>query len=148
MELILRPIGRVDNGATEAVDEGWGTVESTLVLDEHYATALEGLAEFSHLLVLFWMHEAPQPTAMRRRPQGRADLPEVDILAQRARHRPNPIGVTAVELLGVDGNRVQVRGLDAINGTPLLDLKPYFPQYDARPARVPEWVNRLMEGYF
>lgn len=144
----MRAIGRVENGVAEAVDEGWGAVESDLVLDEQYAPALDGLAEFSHVLVVFWMHEAPPLSGMRRRPQGRADMPELGILAQRARHRPNPIGVTAVELLAVRGNRVRVRGLDAVDGTPLLDIKPYFPQYDAREARVPEWVARLMTGYF
>lgn len=148
MELKLRPIGYVHNGVTEPEDEGWGAVESELVLDEKYAAALEGISDFSHLLVVFWMHEAPPPATMQRRPQDRADMPELGVLAQRARHRPNPIGVTAVELLGVHGNRLHVRGLDAINGTPLLDIKPYFPQYDVRRARVPEWVGRLMADYF
>jgi tRNA-Thr(GGU) m(6)t(6)A37 methyltransferase TsaA len=106
------------------------------------------LQEFSHALVVFWMHEAPAPAAMRRRPQGRADMPEIGILAQRARHRPNPIGITAVELLGVEGCKVSVRGLDAIDGTPVLDIKPYFPQYDKREARTPAWVSRLMTDYF
>ncbi len=147
-EVRLRPIGRVSNQVVDPVDEGWGEVESDLVLDEEYGPALQGLEAFSHLLVIFWMHEAPPPTGLWRRPQGRADMPELGILAQRARHRPNPIGVTAVELVGVRGNRVRVRGLDAIDGTPLLDIKPYFPAYDARAARVPEWVDRLLSGYF
>ena len=76
-------------------------------------------------------------------------MPELGIFAQRAKHRPNPIGVTAVRLLGVDGNVLRVRGLDAIDGTPVLDIKPYFPRFDAPgDACVPEWVERLMAEYF
>jgi tRNA (adenine37-N6)-methyltransferase len=144
----LRPIGVVRSPITEPVDEGWAGIESEIVLDEALVGAIDGLQEFSHALVVFWMHQAPSPETMRRRPQGRADMPELGILAQRARHRPNPIGVTAVEILGMNGRRLRVRGLDAIDGTPVLDIKPYFPQYDTREARTPEWVGRLMEGYF
>ncbi len=76
-------------------------------------------------------------------------MPEVGRLAQRARHRPNPIGVTVVEVVTVAEDRVTVRGLDAIDGTPVLEIKPYYPAFDQRPdARVPEWVDRLMAGYF
>jgi tRNA-Thr(GGU) m(6)t(6)A37 methyltransferase TsaA len=112
---------------------------------------LDGIESFSHLLILYWMHRAAEaePVRMRRRPQGRADMPEVGIFAQRARHRPNPIGVTAVELLRRDKNRLVVRGLDAINGTPVVDVKPYVPAYDAVPSpRIPAWINELMERYF
>lgn len=84
-----------------------------------------------------------------RRPQGRSDMPEVGIFAQRAKHRPNPIGITAVELIKVVGNVLTVKGLDAIDGTPILDLKPYYPEYDRiLEPTVPEWVNRLMKNYF
>lgn len=76
-------------------------------------------------------------------------MPLVGIFAQRAKDRPNPIGITAVSLLSVTSDSVFVRGLDAIDGTPVLDLKPYYPQYDCMDgAIVPEWVVRLMEGYF
>jgi tRNA-Thr(GGU) m(6)t(6)A37 methyltransferase TsaA len=144
-------IGVVQNQVKEATDEGWGDVVSEIVLDEHLANGLDGIEQFSHLLVLFWMHRAAEaePVRMRRRPQGRQDMPEVGIFAQRARHRPNPIGVTAVTLLRRDKNRLVVRGLDAINGTPVLDVKPYVPQFDSgtSPA-VPGWVDQLMERYF
>jgi tRNA (Thr-GGU) A37 N-methylase len=76
-------------------------------------------------------------------------MPELGIFAQRAKHRPNPIGITAVELIGIAGNVVKVKGLDAIDGTPVLDLKPYVPVFDRRDrAIIPEWMKRLMEGYF
>jgi tRNA-Thr(GGU) m(6)t(6)A37 methyltransferase TsaA len=84
-----------------------------------------------------------------RRPQERADMPEVGIFAQRAKHRPNPIGITAVELIERRGPVLVVKGLDAIDGTPVLDIKPYVPAFDSRPtAVVPRWLERLMEKYF
>jgi tRNA-Thr(GGU) m(6)t(6)A37 methyltransferase TsaA len=84
-----------------------------------------------------------------RRPQERADMPEVGTFAQRAKHRPNPIGITAVELIELRGRVLVVKGLDAIDGTPVLDIKPYVPVFDSRPtAIVPRWIERLMENYF
>jgi tRNA-Thr(GGU) m(6)t(6)A37 methyltransferase TsaA len=144
-------IGVVHSPVKEPTDEGWGKVVSEVVLDDGLADGLEGIEEFSHVLVLFWMHRAAEaePVRMRRRPQGRQDMPEVGIFAQRARHRPNPIGVTAVTLLRRDENRLVVQGLDAIDGTPVIDVKPYVPAFDAvQLARVPEWIPRLLERYF
>jgi tRNA (adenine37-N6)-methyltransferase len=144
-------IGTVYNAVKEPTDEGWGDVVSEIVLDESLTDGLDGIEDFSHLLVLYWMHRAAEaePVRMRRRPQGREDMPEIGIFAQRARHRPNPIGVTAVTLLRRDKNRLVVQGLDAIDGTPVVDVKPYVPNYDTvvKP-RVPEWVARLMQRYF
>jgi tRNA-Thr(GGU) m(6)t(6)A37 methyltransferase TsaA len=144
-------IGVVYNEVKEPTDEGWGHVTSEIVLDETFSDGLDGIEQFSHLLILFWMHRAAEaePLRMRRRPQGRPDMPEVGLFAQRARHRPNPIGVTAVQLLRRDKNRLFVKGLDAINGTPVLDVKPYVPAFDAvGDSRVPGWMTRLMERYF
>jgi len=144
-------IGTVYNDVKEPTDEGWGGVVSEVVLDETLADGLDGIEDFSHVLILYWMHRAAEaePVRMRRRPQGREDMPEIGIFAQRARHRPNPIGVTAVRLLRRDKNRLVVQGLDAINGTPVVDVKPYVPQYDTvESPRVPEWVARLMVKYF
>jgi tRNA-Thr(GGU) m(6)t(6)A37 methyltransferase TsaA len=144
-------IGVISNEVKEPVDEGWGHVVSEVVLDETLTDGLEGIEAFSHVLVLYWMHRAAEaePVRMCRRPQGREDMPEVGIFAQRARHRPNPIGVTAVELLRREKNRLVVRGLDAINGTPVVDVKPYVPKFDSIGSpRVPAWMNQLMERYF
>jgi tRNA-Thr(GGU) m(6)t(6)A37 methyltransferase TsaA len=144
-------IGTVYNAVKEPTDEGWGDVVSEVVLDGSLTDGLDGIEDFSHVLILYWMHRAAEaePVRLRRRPQGRADMPDVGIFAQRARHRPNPIGVTAVQLLGRDKNRLTVRGLDAINGTPVVDVKPYVPRFDAvESSRVPEWIERLMLRYF
>ncbi len=146
-----RPIGTVRSPVVEAVDENWGEVVAEIHVAEELAPGLLGLEQFSHALIVFHMHQAAFDPArdLQRRPRGRADLPLVGTFAQRARHRPNPLGVTAVRVLGVEGNVLRVQGLDAIDGTPVLDVKPYYPVYDrVAEAVVPEWVDRLMEGYF
>jgi tRNA-Thr(GGU) m(6)t(6)A37 methyltransferase TsaA len=151
MEFVVRPIGFVHSPATEKVDENWGAVESTIVLEPEYRAGLRGLEEFSHVLVTAFLHGSRFEPARHlvRRPRGQADMPELGIFAQRAKDRPNPLGVIVVLLLAVTPEGIRVRGLDAIDGTPILDLKPYFPQFDSAPgARVPEWVARLMRGYF
>ena len=147
----FRPIGFVKSPVTEPVDEDWGSIVSRIHLAEPWGRGLKGLDEFSHLVVVFHMHQASHnpDTDLLRRPQGRADMPEVGIFAQRARHRPNPIGITAVKLLEIQGSTLTVQGLDAIDGSPVLDIKPYVPEFDrvARPG-VPEWIKKLMKGYF
>lgn len=76
-------------------------------------------------------------------------MPKVGIFSQRAKNRPNPIGVTTVEIVSVNDKELVVKGLDVINNTPVLDIKPYYPHYDKKDNnRVPEWVDRLMSGYF
>lgn len=146
----IEPIGVVRSGVSEGVDENWGEVVAEIVVRPDLAAGLQGLDQFSHLLVVFYMHQSSfDPGDLVRRPRGRADMPELGIFAQRAKHRPNPIGITAVELVSLAGNVLKVKGLDAIDGTPVLDLKPYFPAFDrVAEAAVPEWVPRLMEGYF
>lgn len=147
----LDPIGWVRSPATEGVDENWGAVVAEIHVAESLAAGLRGIEQFSHLLVVFYMHQATfdPATDLVRRPRGRADLPEVGIFAQRAKHRPNPLGLTAVRLLGVAGAVLRVQGLDALDGTPVLDLKPYFPAFDrVADAVTPAWVDRLMAGYF
>jgi tRNA-Thr(GGU) m(6)t(6)A37 methyltransferase TsaA len=147
----LRVIGTVRNGREAAADRDWGRLVSAIELDPAFAEGLEGLEHFTHALVVFYMHRDPdrEPPTLKRRPRGRADLPLLGVFAQRGRMRPNPIGVTAVEVVRVEPGRLTVRGLDALDGTPVLDLKPYFPVFDRREeARTPEWVEGLMEGYF
>ena len=147
----LRAIGSVSSPVGDRTDSGWGDVVARITLEPEYAGALTGLDSFSHALVLTYLHQARFDPAkhLRRRPQGREDMPEVGILSQRAKNRPNPIGVTAVEIVGVGEDFLDVKGLDAIDGTPVLDVKPYFPQYDRVPSpSVPAWVDELMKDYF
>jgi tRNA-Thr(GGU) m(6)t(6)A37 methyltransferase TsaA len=147
----LTPIGRVASPVTAQQDADWGRVVARVVLEPAYAAGLRGLDGFSHALVVTWLHEARFDAAhdLVRRPRGLATMPETGIFAQRAKDRPNPIGVTAVRIAAVGPGWVEVAGLDAIDGTPVLDLKPYVPQFDrVDAARVPAWVGELMEGYF
>ncbi|HEY7350485.1 MAG TPA: tRNA (N6-threonylcarbamoyladenosine(37)-N6)-methyltransferase TrmO [Ktedonobacterales bacterium] len=147
----LQPIGIVKSPISEEVVENWGEVVSEIVLNEAFAPGLQGLEQFSHVMVIFYMHQAHFDLArdLVRRPRGRDDMPSLGIFAQRPKLHPNPIGITAVQFVEVTGNILKVKGLDAINDTPVLDLKPYFPIFDrVDNARTPEWVDRLLQGYF
>ena len=150
MNLTAVPVGRVKNQVTERKHESWGSDVSSIILEEPYISGLKGLEAFSHAIILFWLDGAryDREKHLQRRPRNREDMPLVGIFAQRAKDRPNPIGITAVEVLSVSENTLTVRGLDAVDGTPVLDIKPYYPVYDKREATVPEWVDRLMEDYF
>jgi tRNA-Thr(GGU) m(6)t(6)A37 methyltransferase TsaA len=147
------PIGFVRGGRTEAFDDDWGPVDATIVLDPGRvgADATAGLDEFSHIDVVFQFHGLDEAGVERgsRHPRGRTEWPLVGILAQRARARPNRIGVSTCELIGVDGLVIHVRGLDAIDGTPVLDVKPYMVEFAPRRAtHQPQWASELMAGYW
>ena len=146
----LAVVATVRNGRHDFLDADWGAVESRIEPHPDYLPALQGLEAFSHALVVFYMHHAPddEVPVLRRRPRGRADMPILGVFAQRGRMRPNPIGVTPATIVAVTAEAVIVRGLDALDGTPVLDLKPYVPVFDRRDATVPDWMDRLMLGYF
>ena len=147
----FNPIGVVKSPITEGIDYNWGKIISEIHILESLVHGLSGLEEFSHVIVIFYMHQARfiLENNLTRHPRGRKDMPLIGIFAQRAKHRPNPIGMTTVELLEVKDDILLVRGLDAIDGTPVMDIKPYFPLFDCRAnAGTPEWVTQLMKGYF
>ena len=149
--IALKIIGYVESTVKEQIDEDWGKVEARVVLDPEYHMGLQGLEQFSHALIVTYLHEARfEPSKhLIRRPRGLESMPEAGIFSQRAKDRPNPLGITAVSIVGVESGVLVVRGLDAIDGTPVVDVKPYYPAYDrVMHATVPDWVNRLMEGYF
>lgn len=151
MPITLNPIGIVRNSVTEPVDTGWGDVESAIILDEQWAGAFDGLDQFSHAVILTFLHRIAERHAtvpVHRHPRNRDDMPLLGVLAQRARVRPNPIGVTACAIIRVDSRELRVRGLDAIDGTPVLDVKPYVPLFDRiESPTTPAWVNVLMPDY-
>ncbi len=149
----MEPLGTVVGGRRRPEDDHWGAVEATITLDPERVgpEATVGLDEFSHLEVVFVFHQvrADDVTWGTRHPRGRADWPAVGILAQRAKSRPNRIGVTVCELLAVDGLVLRVRGLDAVEGTPVLDVKPYMPAFGPRgEVRQPPWAEELMRDYW
>ncbi len=146
----LRPIGVVRNGVAEPTPEGWKDTVSRIVIRPELADALLGLDGWSHILVLFWPHRVPREvigSKHRLHPRDDPANPIQGVLATRSQIRFNPVLVTAVRLLKVKGNVLKVKGLDAIDGTPVLDIKPYLPAFDSVPeARVPEWVTRQEGG--
>ena len=149
----MEPVGTVVGGRSDPIDDHWGLVEATIELDRGRLgpDATAGLDGFSHLEVVFVFDRVASQdiTWGARRPRGRADWPAVGILAQRAKSRPNRIGVSVCELLDVDGMRLRVRGLDAVDGTPVLDVKPYMTAFGPRgPIREPAWVDELMRDYW
>ena len=143
-EAVFHPIGRVSNEVKEPIHEGWEEIDSRLIIKPELAEGLDGVEGFSHLLIIFWLDRVPPEKREVRRlhPRDRQDLPLVGVFATRTQYRPNPIGVSVVRLIRRRGNVLEVRGLDAIDGTPILDLKPYLPHYDAVQARLPEWAVR------
>lgn len=149
-DITMEPIGRVKNNVANRKDALWGEDISSVILDAQYISGLNGLEDFSHAIILFYLDQAhyEKEKHLQRRPQNRDDMPLVGIFSQRGKNRPNRIGMTSVEIVAVTDDTLVVKGLDAVDGTPVLDIKPYYPVYDRRDATVPEWVNRLMEYYF
>jgi tRNA (adenine37-N6)-methyltransferase len=144
--LTMTPIGTVRNEIKAPIAQGWGQVVSDLVLDDRYTEALDGIEDYSHVLVIFWMDQAGPPKTLKGHVQGREELPIVGLFARRAPSRPNPVGVSAVALLSRKKNILRVQGVDAIDGTPLLNIKPYTPAFDSvENARIPEWCKRVYE---
>lgn len=148
----VEPIGYVRGGRTEAVDDAWGSVRAEIVLGPSFsADALLGLSDFSHLEVIFFFDRSPKAKIETgaRHPRGRADWPRVGIFAQRGKNRPNRLGLCTCKILGVSGTTVSVEGLDAIDGTPVLDLKPVMREFLPREeVRQPDWSTEIMAAYW
>ena len=142
--IVLKPIGYVKTSAQgdEIKDRQH---LSEVIINPELAEALEGVEAFSHVYVLFWLNKitAEQRSILKVHPRGRKDLPLLGVFATRTYLRPNPIGLTLVELLKVDGNVLTVRGLDAYDGTPVLDVKPFDAWDTTTEPRVPKWWMQL-----
>jgi tRNA-Thr(GGU) m(6)t(6)A37 methyltransferase TsaA len=150
--IILQPLAVVHNARTETEDDNWGEVVSTIQLvDELPTTALDGLEEFSHIEVLFFFHGVPAAKVVSgaRHPRNNPDWPPVGILAQRGKNRPNRLGASIVRLLQREGRTLHVTGLDAIDGTPVLDIKPVMREFLPREhVEQPAWASELMARYW
>ncbi len=142
--VVLEPIGYVKTSAVgdEVKDKA---VISQIVIRDELVAGLEGIDGFSHLFVLFYLNQVPveQRMILRVHPRGRLDLPLLGVFATRTMLRPNPIGLTLVELVKAEGNVLTVKGLDAFDGTPVLDVKPYDFWDVAENAKVPGWWMKL-----
>ena len=162
----LRPVGVVRNKSQEAswdADNGaltWrkraammkeqSQAVSELVIDTDLDGILDGIDDFSHLVVLYWAHLIPDErrSVTKVHPLGSNDFPLVGIFATHSPVRPNGILVTVVRLIGRDGNILRVTGLDALDGSPILDIKPYLPDnQDLEDVRMPEWMSKMREEF-
>jgi tRNA-Thr(GGU) m(6)t(6)A37 methyltransferase TsaA len=149
----FEPIGHISSSRTEAIDDDWDSVSASITLDaaRFAPDALAGLDAFSHLEVVYLFDQvdpADVQTAARH-PRGNHDWPKVGIFAQRAKMRPNRIGVTVCRLLAMNDLTLTVQGLDALDGTPVLDLKPYMVEFGPRgTVHQPDWSHELMAGYW
>ena len=147
------PIGHVRGGRADVEDDGWGDVSARIELDGGVLepSATLGLDGFSHVEVVFLFDRVDLAAVCTgaRHPRGRTTWPEVGILAQRAKDRPNRLGLTVCRVTGVDDTGIDVVGLDAVDGTPVLDVKPHLAGFGPRgEVREPAWAAELMEGYW
>lgn len=151
-EILVTPVARVYNRQADAEDDRWGGVVSEIRLEPSLpAESLDGLESFSHIEVIFHFHlvREDQIVPGKRRPRSDPAWPEVGIFAQRGRVRPNRLGLTTVRLLRRDGRSLFVEGLDALDGTPVLDLKPVLAEFLPRgPLRQPGWAHEVMAAYW
>jgi tRNA-Thr(GGU) m(6)t(6)A37 methyltransferase TsaA len=151
MEIKLKPIGRVKNNRDKPIDDFWGNIVSEIILDDQIPEiAFSGISGFSHLEIIYYFDKTlTENIHYTRRPRGNPDYPEMGIFSQRNKDRPNHIGLCTVELIWHRGRSIGVKWLDAINGTPVLDIKPVFREFRLEAEiRQPGWVSDLMKNYF
>ncbi len=149
----MKSIGVVRAGRNEPIDDNWDCVQTRIELDpaQFGAQATAGLGDFSHIEVIYHFDRVLDGDVQKgaRHPRGRKDWPMVGIFAQRGKDRPNRIGLCACRLLSVDGLELSVHGLDAIDGTPVLDIKPVMKGFLPRgEVREPDWARQIMKEYW
>jgi tRNA-Thr(GGU) m(6)t(6)A37 methyltransferase TsaA len=148
----LEPIGIVRSSRTDVRDDDWGEVVARIELaDDFGPEALDGLDEFSHAEIFFVFDRVASDGIERgaRHPRGNTAWPKVGIFAQRGKNRPNRLGSTIVRIRGRQGRVIEVAGLDAIDGTPVVDIKPVMAEFLPRePVRQPSWSHELMRKYW
>ncbi|MFC0598814.1 SAM-dependent methyltransferase [Streptomyces palmae] len=152
-EVVSHPVGRVVGGRAEVRDDDWGKEVAVIRLDaaRFEADALAGLDAFSHLEVVYHFDRVPveKIETGARHPRGNTEWPLVGIFAQRGKNRPNRLGVSRCRLIRVEGLDVHVAGLDAVDGTPVLDIKPYLAEFGPQgPTAQPAWATELMRDYY
>ncbi|ENQ3107873.1 tRNA-Thr(GGU) m(6)t(6)A37 methyltransferase TsaA [Bacillus sp. 491mf] len=152
MEITIKPVAYVHNSREEMRDDNWGCVFSVIELtDELNKSALQGIEDFSHLEVIFYFDKVSDDKVQyeARHPRNNPNFPKVGIFSQRGKNRPNKLGVTTVELIEHTGNKLVVKGLDAIDGTPIIDIKPvmkeFLPKNEIKQAN---WSTVLMKDYW
>lgn len=151
MEIVLKPLAFVQNNRTGQSDDFWGGITSVIELAPGVPEeAFDGIEGFSHLEVIFYFDQAdPARAVFKYHPRGNKNWPEVGIFAQRKKDRPNALGLTVAELIKREGNKIWVKYLDAIDGTPILDIKPVIREFlPPGETRQPAWCAELMKDYW
>ncbi|MBK3496413.1 tRNA (N6-threonylcarbamoyladenosine(37)-N6)-methyltransferase TrmO [Viridibacillus sp. YIM B01967] len=152
MNYSIRPIAIVNNDRKEIKDDHWGSIVSTIELSEDINEAsLKGINEFSHLEIIFYFNKVSDDKINydARHPRNNKDYPEIGIFAQRGKNRPNKLGVTIVELLEVKHRKLIVKGLDAIDGSPIIDIKPVMREFLPKGDIIqPNWSKSIMDNYW
>ncbi len=151
--IAMEPIGHVRGGRGEAIDDDWGESRARIELDPARFTveALQGLDAFSHAEIIFVFDRVADDEIVSgaRHPRGNKDWPKIGIFAQRGKNRPNRIGLTVARIVAVDGLSLELEGLDAIDGTPVLDIKPVMQGFQPRgEMREPAWAGEIMKDYW
>ncbi len=152
----LNPIGKIVTERKIVEDDNWGEIISMIELNDSFdESVLKGIDKFSHLEIIYYFNKVEDSKIITgaRHPRNLEHLPEVGVFAQRVKNRPNKLGLTTVKLLRVDNKTLHVKGLDAINGTPVLDIKPVFKQFLPQVSyhdeiKQPDWVNEIMKNYW
>jgi len=151
MDIILKPVAIVKNSRATPTDDYWGSIISEVELAEDIPTeAFASISDFSHLEVIYYFNKVdPKDIVFCGRPRGNPAYPLVGIFGQRKKDRPNTIGLCTVELIEHKGRILMVKGLDAIDGTPVLDIKPVFKEFQPKgELKQPAWVADLMKDYW
>jgi tRNA (adenine37-N6)-methyltransferase len=152
MMFTIKSIGVVYNERKSPRDDFWVEVLSEIKLEKEWdKSCLDGIESFSHLEILYLFHLVPDKNIQHtsRHPRNNEEFPKVGIFAQRGKNRPNKIGVTIVELINKEGTSLIVKGLDAIDGTPIIDIKPVMKEFlPKRETKQPQWASELMANYW
>lgn len=151
MTIKLAPIGTVRCSRKEAIDDNWEQEHTAIELAAHIpAEAFTGINEFSHLEIIFYFDKADESKVVfSGRPRGNPHFPVTGIFAQRKKDRPNRLGLATVELIGYSNRTITVKFLDAIDGTPVLDIKPVMQEFEPKGLiRQPAWATALMKNYW
>jgi len=151
MEIRVKPVATVKNSRKNPTDDFWGEIISEIELCDHIPDeAFEGISAFSHLEIIYFFDKVKKSEIVfSGRPRGNPGYPVTGIFAQRKKDRPNTLGLCTVELLEHKGRTIKVKYLDAIHGTPVLDIKPVFKEYKVEGnIRQPVWVSELMKNYW
>ncbi len=142
-DININPIGFVKNNEKEQRFGSFSNEITEIEVDEKFTDALNGIDDYSHVIIVFWMDKVKE-SVITHQPQGNPEVPIVGIFSCRCPQRPNPIAITTVKLIERQGNKIKVKGLDILDGTPIIDIKPYWPIYDkVIGGIIPDWVNKL-----